>query len=262
MKPASLLFETAQPAMTLRRVLGALAMLSLLLAANPARSDCVAGLDRTTPDADLVDNGNGTVTHTKTGLMWKQCMEGLSGAGCATGTVATLTWAQALAAPSTANFNNVGGHNDWRLPNIKELKSIVEFACAPFINLVRFPNTPQNPDTWSATTYAPQPDSAWSQSFGAGGNGSYPKVTAIGVRLVRGGPPFGQFDANAGCSLDVDGNGAQEALTDGLIILRAMLGMTGAAVTSGTIGGGNPTRTTWATIQPYLNGNCGTNFAP
>jgi hypothetical protein len=64
-----------------------------------------------------------------------------------------------------------------------------------------------------------------------------------------------------GCSLDVDGNGAKEALTDGLIILRALFGLTGTAVTNGAIGAG-AARTTWAQLQPYLNGNCGTNFAP
>ena len=49
------------------------------------------------------------------------------------------------------------------------------------------------------------------------------------------------------CSFDVDGNGTQDALTDGLILLRAMLKLTGTAVTSGVIGNG-ATRTSWADI--------------
>ena len=64
------------------------------------------------------------------------------------------------------------------------------------------------------------------------------------------------------CTLDVDGNGMQDALTDGLMILRALFGLTGTAVTNAAIGDGTPTRTTWAQIQPYLNGNCGGSFAP
>jgi len=64
------------------------------------------------------------------------------------------------------------------------------------------------------------------------------------------------------CDLDVDGNGSIDALTDGLMILRAMLGLKGTAVTNGAIGGGSPTRTTWAQLQPYLNSNCGSTFAP
>ncbi len=64
-----------------------------------------------------------------------------------------------------------------------------------------------------------------------------------------------------GC-LDVDGNGLVQPLTDGLMLLRAMLGLKLTAVTNGAIGTGTPSRTTWATIQPFLNANCGTNFAP
>ena len=63
------------------------------------------------------------------------------------------------------------------------------------------------------------------------------------------------------CTLDVDGNNAIDALTDGLIIIRAMFGLTGTAVTNGAIGGG-ASRPTWALLQPYLNGNCGSSFAP
>ena len=51
------------------------------------------------------------------------------------------------------------------------------------------------------------------------------------------------------------------ALTDGLILLRAMFGLTGTAVTTGAVGL-NAIRNTWDQIQPYLNGNCATNFAP
>ena len=64
------------------------------------------------------------------------------------------------------------------------------------------------------------------------------------------------------CALDVDGNGSIDALTDGLLLLRAMLGLTGTAVTNGATGSGSPTRTTWAQIQPYLNRHCGSNFLP
>jgi hypothetical protein len=63
-----------------------------------------------------------------------------------------------------------------------------------------------------------------------------------------------------GCSLDVDGNGAEDALTDGMLIVRALFGLTGTAVTDGAVGAG-AARATWAQIQPYFNGNCGTHFA-
>ena len=64
------------------------------------------------------------------------------------------------------------------------------------------------------------------------------------------------------CTLDVDGNNQIDPLTDGLMLVRAMFGLTGTAVTNGAIGTGTPTRPTWDKIQPYLNGSCGANFSP
>lgn len=67
--------------------------------------------------------------------------------------------------------------------------------------------------------------------------------------------------ATAGCTFDVDGNNTIDALTDGLLILRAMSGLTGTAVTNNAVGSG-ATRTDWASIRAYLNGTCGGSFAP
>jgi hypothetical protein len=64
------------------------------------------------------------------------------------------------------------------------------------------------------------------------------------------------------CTMDVDGNQSIDALTDGLVILRAMLGLTGDAVTSGGAIGAGATRASWGAIRPYLNTNCGGNFGP
>ena len=62
--------------------------------------------------------------------------------------------------------------------------------------------------------------------------------------------------------LDIDGSGgAPNAVTDGLMLVRAMLGFTGTAVTNGAIIG-TPLRNTWPLIRDYLNQNCGTNFGP
>lgn len=61
------------------------------------------------------------------------------------------------------------------------------------------------------------------------------------------------------CSLDIDGNGAQDALTDGLMIIRALFGLTGGSVTNNAIGA-NAARSTWIEIRAFLNSNCGSNF--
>ena len=71
--------------------------------------------------------------------------------------------------------------------------------------------------------------------------------------------PFGLFDPNPGCSMDLDGNGSIDPLTDGIMLMRAFFGLTGASVTNNAIGPG-ATRTTWPEIRVYLNANCGTNF--
>lgn len=65
----------------------------------------------------FVDNEDGTVSDLATGLMWQQ---GDSGKG--------MDWQQAL---SYANTLTDGSHTDWRLPNAKELHSIVDYSRSP-----------------------------------------------------------------------------------------------------------------------------------
>ncbi len=68
---------------------------------------------------DFADNHDGTVTDRATGLMWQQ---GDSGRG--------LNWQQALA---YAEGLSLAGYHDWRLPDAKELQSIVDYTRAPAV---------------------------------------------------------------------------------------------------------------------------------
>ena len=61
--------------------------------------------------------------------------------------------------------------------------------------------------------------------------------------------------------LDLDGDGVVNPLTDGLILLRALLGMTGTAVTANALPTPTPPRSTWSAIQQHMNANCGMRFA-
>ena len=61
------------------------------------------------------------------------------------------------------------------------------------------------------------------------------------------------YIAGLGLTLDIDGDGALEPLTDGLLILRALIGFTGATLTSGAVGGGC-SRCDATAIEPYLAG--------
>lgn len=59
--------------------------------------------------------------------------------------------------------------------------------------------------------------------------------------------------------LDIDGDGRADALTDGLMLMRAMFGLTGAALTNGALSSTAP-RKTPAAIISHLNANCGTRL--
>ena len=66
---------------------------------------------------DFENNGDGTVTDHATGLMWSQADKGEG-----------LLWADALA---YAENSELAGYDDWRLPNVKELQSIVDYSYSP-----------------------------------------------------------------------------------------------------------------------------------
>jgi hypothetical protein len=139
------------------------------------------------PDGQYLDNGDGTVTDNETGLMWQQCLSGMSGAGCATGTAATYNWMDAFAAVQAANAISDLGYSDWRLPNIKELASLGDRSCSgPYINNTLFPNGP-NGDVWSST--ADQRSAFYYVAFTLNTSRviARPKNMANYVRMVRAG---------------------------------------------------------------------------
>jgi hypothetical protein len=69
---------------------------------------------------DFVDNADATITDRATGQMWTK---GDSAKG--------MNWQEALAWAQTKNAENYLGHNDWRLPNAKELQAIVDYTRSP-----------------------------------------------------------------------------------------------------------------------------------
>ena len=167
----------------------ALIGLSCLLPVMAWATCQTASIPATTPDSQLTDNADGTVTDTKTGLMWKQCAEGLSGVGCTTGVAQTYTWSAALNQAQTVNLaGGFAGYTDWRLPNIKELRSITEKQCfSPAINLTRFPNTEFNSVFWSSSPVDNRGNYARGVFFVFGNDNLGGKDSAYQVRLVRSG---------------------------------------------------------------------------
>lgn len=174
---------------------------------------CDNSVAQTTPTSEFTGGASGgtvvAVTDDFTGLMWRRCVLGMSGSECATGSAQSYTWQTALQAVATVNADPAETYADWRLPNIKELASIVEMQChSPASNLTIFPETPMvaNYNTadpqqvtvydsllWSATpssiynSAAPSTGRAlaWGVNFIDGGIVRADKSSTGFVRLVR-----------------------------------------------------------------------------
>ena len=104
------------------------------LSVRPSDSGNVAILVRGSTTSNVgryTINSTGTVADSITGLTWDRCALGQTGNTCAGGTASTLTWVDALATVTSLNAIAYKGHNDWRLPNVKELASIVDLSLTP-----------------------------------------------------------------------------------------------------------------------------------
>ena len=93
-------------------------------------------------------------------------------------------------------------------------------------------------------------------------SGTQVTAGAVGVGATR--STFAQISPLISLPvLDLDGNGRTDALTDGVLLMRAMFGLTGTQVTNNALGTSPAaTRNTWSAIRDYLNTTCGTTFAP
>lgn len=147
---------------------------------------------------DFHANGDGTVTDKATGLMWSQ---GDSGTG--------MNWKDALA---YAENSTLAGHSDWRLPNAKELQSLIDYERAP--DAVKAGSTvgPALDPLFTATNIgtAASPDYGyeWSSTTHVE-NGSGDKAVYLSV-----GEAWGYMQVNGSTSyslLNVHGAGAQRS---------------------------------------------------
>jgi hypothetical protein len=144
-----------------------------------------ANIAATTPSNRFTMNKDGTVSDTKTGMIWKKCSEGQSGANCESGNATTYSWQDALQHAQSVNNSGFAGYKNWRLPNIKELNSIVEEMCdSPSINLGVFPNT-QIDRYWTSSAYSNSLNNAWRVNFSYGSSYNDNGDNNYYVRLVR-----------------------------------------------------------------------------
>jgi hypothetical protein len=146
------------------------------------------------PDPRFTDNSDGTVTDNLTGLIW------LQNANCA---AAARNWQTALNDVAQLNTNgqmngnpcgdtsNGGTHQtDWRLPNMRELYSLIHFGQADpatWLNTQGFSGV-KSKEYWSSTTGEDLTTGAWNVNLGDGCVHSWAKCWSLYyVWPVRGG---------------------------------------------------------------------------
>ena len=158
-----------------------------------------------------VDNGDGTVTDNKTGLMWEQKATcggvNLGNAQCKEN---TYTWSATspFTDPSGTLYSDFlqklngldfsggsscfAGYCDWRIPTVGELRSLLTAqypaVCpsSPCINAVFAPTT-QASFYWSSSSLASVPNGAWGVGFNFGDVGFNNKSSNNYARAVRSG---------------------------------------------------------------------------
>lgn len=147
------------------------------------------------------DNGDGTITDNNTRLVWEK----LADDGSIHDKDDLYSWADAFAV-KVAALNTVpcfAGFCDWRVPNRRELISLVNIqgapavsaafntGCAPSCTVLTCSCTNTTKSYWSSSTQAAHPTNAWHVAFGNGGIaaglGKGVPINPLFVRAVRAG---------------------------------------------------------------------------
>ena len=145
-----------------------------------------------------VDNGDGTITDLNTGLMWekKNSLDSTANFSNLHDADNTYRWSgdgsQETIWDWLGDINAEGGtgfagHSDWRIPNVKELQSIIDYEVFnPSIAPI-FGDTGVDSPYWSSSTVANDTDLAWVVLFSDSDVNHDDKTSDYFVRAVRGG---------------------------------------------------------------------------
>jgi hypothetical protein len=152
----------------------------------------------------FVDNADGTILDTNTGLVWEK----KSDDGSLHDKDSVFPWSSLvtdtiwdwLAQVNTEGGSGFAGHADWRIPNVKELQTIIDYgrsspavdpafnaACTTGCGVLTCSCTSISSFYWSSTTSAGSATSAWRVSFSDGRLFDVDKSEVLRVRAVRGG---------------------------------------------------------------------------
>ena len=156
----------------------------------------------------VVDNGDGTITDTATGLMWQKDYANYQ------------TWSGALDYCETLNL---AGYDDWRVPNRNELHSLVEYTVADAGGDAAQAYTD---DVWSSTTSDGYPDNAW---------GAYSFQDAYITPIIKTGTRRVRAVRSGLAQVSVDGCAPDSGLTSGGDSVTVTGSNFGQAQGSGTV---------------------------
>jgi len=131
------------------------------------------------PDPRFSDNADQTITDRLTGLVWTRDADP---------TGEFQTWQQALDSVKILNGRNHLGRNDWRLPNVNELESLVNKRpdLSTWLGSQGFDNVRKD-HYWTSTTYAACTNYAWSVGMYSGIVAGHGKTDIGYVWPVHGG---------------------------------------------------------------------------
>ncbi|CAK0780902.1 hypothetical protein CCP4SC76_7640003 [Gammaproteobacteria bacterium] len=118
-----------------------------------------------------IDQEN-TILDSQTNLIWDKSYK------------TNLTFDEALAYADQVNKDSYLGYNDWRVPTVSELISLVDYT--KYDPASKFPNMPSS-DFWSSAPYAHYSDAAWFVYFDDGYADNGYRSSGLAVRLVRNG---------------------------------------------------------------------------
>ncbi|WP_428560072.1 MAG: DUF1566 domain-containing protein [Solidesulfovibrio sp. DCME] len=122
--------------------------------------------------SSFTNNGDGTVSDTTTGLLWEQ-----------EGSASTMSWKDALA---YCEARETAGFTDWRLPNYKELLSIVDYT--KYSPAIYSEFSANSSSYWTSSTRYGYPNNGIYVSFDTGyASYYYQKTYTEYARCVRGG---------------------------------------------------------------------------
>jgi hypothetical protein len=128
------------------------------------------------PEPRFVDHGDGTITDKVTRLMWSKDARQIPG---------TMNWHDAI---RSCNNLTIAGYDNWRMPNVRELLSLIDYGAYKPALPENYPFVNVEPSAlyWSSTTSMPHSAQAWTVGIMNGNVRRYNKTSnAYHVWAVR-----------------------------------------------------------------------------